>query len=178
MPEPVEDWPRACHGPRMTNLVLSSPAWRIVVAFAVASTVAAFVLAGLYTVQGGIPSVTSTVLRTTLALCLYGAWPATLLLAVPTYLVLRRRVRPTLLNGMVTGAILAALLSSAPGPFMRPSDAWVGGREVILDGQTTVWGWIARAKLMASIVIAGAVGGAIFGIAAAGTSAGTSAKSG
>lgn len=152
----------------MIETNISLRAWRVVTAFMVAPTLAAFVLACYMPLYAGLPDLMDRVLRTTATFCLFYAYPVTVLLGVPSFFLLRTRVRPTILHCAFTGSavvalpwLLLVLLSEAP------DYAMVGNRVTAIDGQTTMWGWIELAKSITLIGAAGALGGAVFWIVAA-----------
>jgi len=96
---------------------------------------------------------------------IYGAYPATILLGVPAYFVLRRRMRPLLVSLLLAGGLIAA----APWPALmlllpNPQDAWIGGCHTVVDGKTTWCGYWEGVKFIGWIFALGATGGVAFWI--------------
>lgn len=151
----------------MLSTGASPAAWRVAVAFVAAPLVVAVGLAWAEPPYGG-PDRMRRVVEAGIAYALVGAYPPALLLGVPAFLALRRRLRPTALNCMLVGAAVAALPWLLLGPLLPGSDdATIMGRATRIDGRTTPWGWFLLARFVAMTAGAGAVGGAVFWLTAA-----------
>lgn len=95
------------------------------------------------------------------------AVPIAIVVGVPLYLMLRRVVRPRLLNAALAGGLTAA----------APVLAWLSAREVpwhassfgyvtAVDRQWTLAGWIEMVGLSLFVFCFGAVGGCVFWLVA------------
>ncbi len=98
---------------------------------------------------------------------LIGGYPATLVLGLPAYFVLRSRLAPrfghvALAGGLVAVAPWLLLMLFAPTP-----DLVVRGEHILAqDGVKTVWGWLDGLRLVGWIFLLGLFGGAAFWFAA------------
>lgn len=142
-------------------------AFRLVAAFVAAPTVAASALAVVQPGYFGLPYI-EAVYRTAVSYALFGAYPLTIIFAVPAYFILRKRVRAKIVNCALTGAIIAALPWFFIGAFGRTGNAWTNDRPTLIDGQLTAYGWAELALIMLLIGAAGAIAGAVFWLVAVG----------
>ena len=83
-------------------------AWRIATAFLVVPIAMAFMVACIQPVAHGV-GLLENIARTTVIYALFGTYPVTLALAVPAYLLVRNRLRPTLFNCAGIGGMVAAV---------------------------------------------------------------------
>lgn len=144
------------------------PLWRILAAFAGAPFAAALLLACVQPAYDGLPSMVDRILRTFLLYLIIGACPPTVLVGLPAYLVLRKRLRPTALNCGLVGAAVASL----PWLFLAivlpgPDYAFDGGHVTVEHGQKTLWGWLDLLTAMGWLALLGAFAGLIFWVIAA-----------
>jgi hypothetical protein len=121
----------------------------------------------------GLATMTERVWRSWIIYALVGAYPTAIVLGVPTYFLLRRRLEPRLGNCALAGSTVAVL----PWFFLTlagaPTQASIGERATVINGSYTAYGWLMNAQFLGVIGLAGAVGGALFwAIAAAGSGAG------
>jgi Holliday junction DNA helicase RuvA len=151
------------------------PVWRVIAAFLIAPGVAALILAAVMPAYPGLDDPLERVLRTAWAIATIGAYPATVVLGLPAFFMLRRRFDPKLTNCSLTGAVVAVLPWALLSLLSTPDQASVNGRATVIDGSNTAFGWLMIGQLLGQIALAGAVAGALFwAIAAAGSGAGTS----
>jgi len=145
-----------------SNVLPQPKPWRIAFGFFAAPLVPAalWLLPGLW---GGAPlaSYGSQVML----VAVYGAYPATMLLAVPAFFALRRRIRPRLITILLAGGLIAA----APWPSLmlllpNPEEAWIGSCRTVVDGKTTWCGYLEGMKFIAFVFGLGAIGGVAFWI--------------
>lgn len=151
----------------MLATVTSPRAWRVIAAFLIAPAVAAFVLAWTSPLFGGVTDKAERLVSSFRLYALGGAYPTTLLFGLPAYLLLRGRVRPTVLSCAIAGAAVAAapwLLLTVLG---APEQASLNGYVTAVDGRRTAWGWLMEARFIAEIGSMGAIGGVVFWIVAA-----------
>ena len=134
--------------------------WRVALGFLVAPLVPAalWLLPGLAS-GASIASYGSFVIVVTV----YAAYPATLVLGLPTYFALRRRIRPRLMLILP----VAGLIAAAPWPVLllllpKPRDAWIGSCHTVVEGTTTLCGYLEGLKFIALVFGLGAIGGAAF----------------
>jgi hypothetical protein len=102
-----------------------------------------------------------------LLVAIYGGYPATVLLGLPAYFLLRRRLSPKL----VTVALVGGLIAAAPWPVLmllspNPHDAWIGSCQTVMDGRTTWCGYLEGMKFVALVFCLGVIGGITFWICA------------
>lgn len=97
----------------------------------------------------------------------YGPYPAVVLLGVPAYFLLRRRLRPRLLTLASAGGIIAVAPWAAMLPMLsNPSDGWIGSCHTVIGGQATLCGYLEGVKFMALVFGLGTIGGIVFWICA------------
>ena len=129
--------------------------WRLALGFLLAPLVPAALLPGilygepLAIVEGGYIVVAG----------LFFAYPPALLLGVPAYLLLRRRVRPSAVAVAIVGGLVAALPWLALGLLRlvssNPDPAWVGNCQTVLDGERTWCGYLEILKGTAQVTALG-----------------------
>ena len=97
----------------------------------------------------------------------FGAYPAALIFGVPAFLILRRRLKPRVINCVLVGGVVAAapwLLLVLFGS--NPDYAVVGTHITVQHGLKTLWGWIDGLKMVGWIFGLGLIGGLAFWTAA------------
>jgi hypothetical protein len=129
---------------------------RLALAFVLAPLVPSFVFAVLNGFQA-------------FSVVLFVAYACAVVLGLPAYAVLRNYIRPTALNSMVVGGLIAAtpwllliLLNE------NAENASVGGQATVIDKVTTWYGHLENAKAVGMIFLLGALGGLVFRLAALG----------
>lgn len=158
----------ACYDATMLSTNASPPAWRIAVAFLAAPVAAAIAVAWFDSLRGELREPAGRVLSTAIAYALVGTYPPTLVLGVPAFFALRKRLRPTALNCVLVGAAVAALPWFLIGLLLPGGDsAEINGQAARIDGRTTLWGWFVVGRFVAMVAGTGAVGGAVFWLVAA-----------
>ena len=157
-----------CYAACMLSTDATPPIWRIAVAFLAAPVAAAIAMAWFDALHGELREPAGRVLSTAIAYAMMGAYPPTLMLGVPAFFALRRRLWPTPLNCMLVGAAVAALPWVLIELLLPGGDnAEVNGRATRIDERTTLWGWFVVGRFVATVAGAGAVGGAVFWLVAA-----------
>ena len=144
------------------------PAWRVALAFVVVPGLAAFLYAAYEPAYAGLPSYWERVFATAKLNAIVGAYPTALVFGVPAYLAMRRRFRARAINCAIVGAALAAApwaLLVLLGP--SADSASIGGRDTVIDGHYTAYGWLRNLGFVGQIAAMGAAGGTIFWIIAA-----------
>lgn len=89
--------------------------------------------------------------------------PATLLLGLPAYFLLRGHVAASFINCCIVGIIIAALPWAII--VLLPSGDWegsVGERATVIDGARTAYGWLRDFLSILAIAAFGLVGGVVF----------------
>jgi hypothetical protein len=135
--------------------------YRLFAAFVIAPALASVALASLMPGYMGLP-IGEAVVRTALLYAILGAYPATAVLGVPAYMLLKRRARARIINCAVAGAIVAALPWFLLGLVSQPDAASMNGRPTVIDGKMTAYGWLEFGEFLLIVAFAGAIGGAIF----------------
>ena len=128
-------------------------------AFAVVPGIAALALAFVLSPFEGIDSVW----RMAVIFALFGAYPSAVVVGLPVYGFLSQRVSPTWLNCTLAGAFVAAiplLLLFVLAP--SADQASVGGKATIVDGTTTLYGWLLNFQFVGEIALLGAGAGWLF----------------
>jgi hypothetical protein len=140
--------------------------WRVILAFVLTPLLISLALASAMPFYNGLPNYMDRVLRTWPLYVIFGALPPTILFGVPTFLILRKLARLSLVNCAAVGAIIITV----PWFFLflfPTGSAWTGDRATIINGEYTAYGWLEFAQTMLIFAAAGAVGGAIFWMIAA-----------
>lgn len=109
-------------------------------AFILTPLIAAFALACWLPLYEGLPSLPNRIFLTTKAYAVFGAYPPALAFGIPALLILRTRVRATLLNCGVVGLIIAIAPWLILGTFSHVDYAYSNGHVTVQDGATTIWG--------------------------------------
>lgn len=138
------------------------PIWRLVAAFLIVPGAAAFLMAILMPAYDGINAPFERIWRSAVAFALFGAYPTTLLVGLPVFLLLRTRLAPTLINCSLAGAAVAALPWLVLSLLDRPETASIDGKATIAEGSYTAYGWITNLAFMGQIALLGAAGGLLF----------------
>lgn len=136
--------------------------WRVLLAFILTPLIISLAVAVAMPLYAGNPNYLERVLRTSFVYFLYGALPPTIVFGAPAFLLLRKLVRPTLLNCAAVGAVIAALPWFLLGLLSGADQASTGGRATIINGRYTAYGWLDFGEFLLMTAAAGAVGGAIF----------------
>lgn len=145
------------------RLTSASPVWwRVVLAFLLAPLIAAFLFACFQPLYAGLPSFPDRILRTTLLYVLFGGYPATLVLGVPAFLILRERVRPSAWNCAATGAAVASFPWLLLGLVSNPEHAYSNGHVTHQSGAKTWWGWVDLFTFVSETAALGALAGLVF----------------
>ncbi|HTO80976.1 MAG TPA: hypothetical protein VMQ73_02025 [Methylomirabilota bacterium] len=98
---------------------------------------------------------------------LYGGYPATMLLGIPAYFLLRPRLRPRLITIALCGGIIAAVPWLVVGLLLpNPSYADIDGCRTVVAGHTTWCGYWEDLKFIAFVFGLGTIGGVVFWICA------------
>ena len=125
----------------MTAIYGSLP--RVLAGFLIAPAAASVALACYEPLFGGLPYI-ERVMRSSVVYCLFGAYPLTLIFAMPIFFALRPRIQPTALLCIVSGALIAsfpwvffALVGSIPGVPENLSRSWLDLLEMALVGAGT-----------------------------------------
>lgn len=154
----------------MTEARRRPPAWRIVLAFAVAPSVAALSYACLIPLYAGLPDLADRVWRTFLLYLLFGAYPSALLLGIPAFFILKNYLDPKPLNCALVGAGIASIPWLLIGLRSSPHYAYSNGHVTHDNGMITIWGLLDLATFVALIAALGFLAGLVFwAVAAAGT---------
>ena len=143
------------------------PVWRIILAFALVPGIAALALATTMPLYAGLDSYFERVWRTAIVFAIV-AYPVGIVIGLPTFLVLQRRVAATWLNCALTGAFVAALpwlVIVLLGP--SADQASIGGRATVIDGRYTAYGLLSGLQFVGIIALAGATAGLAFWVVAA-----------
>lgn len=137
--------------------------WRILLAFAIVPGIAAFAMAAVVPAYSGTPSQFERVWRTAIIDALFGAYPSALVFGLPTYAFLSQRVSPTWLNCSLAGAFVAGvpwILLMLLGP--AADQASIGGKATVIDGTTTLYGWLLHLQFVGLIALFGSLAGLLF----------------
>src|SRR5690242_2779626 len=128
----------------LTRKRAEPPIWRIVTAFLIAPGAAAFLMAILMPAYDGINAPFERIWRSAVAFALFGAYPTTLLVGLPAFFLLRKRLAPKLINCSLAGAVVAALPWLILSLLGRPDTASIDGKATIAEGSYTAYGWITN----------------------------------
>jgi hypothetical protein len=149
----------------MDSAALLPPTWRIVAGFLVAPLVAALAMAFVEPLFNGLPF-SERVYRTTIVYCVFGAYPSTVILGLPAFFLLRRRVRASPINCALAGACVAALPWLVLWLVSTPDYSFDGGHVAVANGHTTGWGWIELVEMLLEMPAFGGLAGAAFWLVA------------
>ena len=149
------------------------PLWWVALAFIVAPLVVAVAFA--FSAQAGTEPEAwlQRAINTLLLILMFGAYPPTLLVGVPVYVFLRRRVRPTAFNCALAGLFVAGLPTLVLALIPSPAGSYSYGQNMqafIVNGQRTALGWLSELEHFGVMCALGAVTGLVFWlVAVAGT---------
>ena len=146
----------------MKEHVIHTPLWRLALAFIVVPGAAALLMAILQPLYAGLPNYWDRVFRTALVYVVVGAYPSAIVLGVPAYFLLRNRLRPTIINCTVVGAIVASLPWFVLALFSSPDYASYGGVVTYENGGITLAGLFYGLIDIGIISIFGAAAGMLF----------------
>ena len=143
---------------------------RVVLAFILTPLLISFAVAVAMPFYEGLPNYWDRVLRSWPLYVIVGAIPATVILGIPAFLLLKKLVRPTILWCALAGGVVAALpwflfMSLGGGA----DQASINGHVTQVHGHYTAWGWLYFAQFLGLVFVAGAVGGILFWAIAAAT---------
>jgi hypothetical protein len=128
--------------------------WRVLLAFALAPLAAAFLFS---LIEGG----------KLWDVAVLGAYAPAIVLGVPAYFLLRRRLRPRLVTLVLASGIIAAAPWALLSFFSQADQATVGNCVAVVDGKTTWCGFLHTLLWLGQIFAYGAFGGLVFWICAA-----------
>jgi hypothetical protein len=153
---------------KLHSSALSMSSVRLAAAFVLAPLTASFLMAILEPAYAGLHDWAPRILHTTLANAVIGGYPAAFILGLPAYMFLRKSLRPTMINCMLAGGVVAA----APWFFAflflpGPDEAFSAGHVTYHLGHATPWGWAAAAIIVVKTAFFGSLGGAVFWAVAA-----------
>jgi len=150
----------------MTSHAPAIPVWRVIAAFVVAPLPVAISFA--FAAMGDEPLGQVHRFLATLFLGLvFFAYPAVVLLAIPAYLFLRRRVRPTWVNCALAGTAVTVLPWLVLTLLATPESEFGGGHFTVEHGNRTIWGWLDVMRSVGMVAVMGAITGLVFWIVAA-----------
>jgi hypothetical protein len=140
--------------------VASLPPWRVALGFIAGPAVAAVVFS-IFSPLGapGRQGVPELIGETVVVLIV--VYPITLVLGGPAYIVLKSRLRPSLLNCALVGsgvAVLPWLLIS----LITPNEESVGKIVLVHDHVRTLAGWVELIRYLGPIALLGALAGLVF----------------
>lgn len=143
------------------------PKWRVAAGFIVAPFVVATALAWTMPLYAGLPNLLDRVIRTLPWYLIIGGYIPSLLLGVPLYLLLRKRVAPTLLNCLIAGAAVAAIPCALLGLPTFSTEESLGSQQTVIDGHKTLLGWMYLAQNIGEMALLGGIAGTVFWLVAA-----------
>ena len=107
----------------------------------------------------------SSLAGSVLVVAVVGGYPAGLVLGIPAYVLLRRRLRPRAATMAAVGGSIAAAPWSVSSPLVWPTSSEyerIGDCVTIIDGVRTWCGYLAEIKPLAIIFAFGVLGGLTF----------------
>lgn len=140
------------------------PWWRLILGFAIAPLIASTTLACIISLYAGLPNFLTRVAQIAWICALFGGYPATIVFGVPAYLVLRRRVAPSVINCSLVGAIIAATPWIILVMRSKATHAYSNNHFTVQDSVITWWGLLDFIILIAELSVLGAFTGTIFWI--------------
>ena len=135
---------------------------RVALAFVTAPSMAALLMAIAMPAYDGMESNLERIWLTAKIYALVGAYPTALLLGIPAYFLLRKRLKPTWVNCALVGGAVAALPWLLLTALPTADHSSVGGRATIIDGHTTSYGWLVNLQSVGTIAVFGAIAGGVF----------------
>lgn len=143
------------------------PLWRVLLAFVVAPTLVALVLAVVSSIYDGGPYLWERLWRSAILFSVFAVAQG-LVVGVPLYLLLRNRLNATPFNCALAGAVVAALPwlvinLLTPGP----EYAYGGGHITDQNGHRTLAGWLDIAMSLGWLALMGLCAGLVFWLVAA-----------
>ncbi|MET3668036.1 hypothetical protein [Caulobacter sp. 1776] len=148
----------------MTDRVENPSGWRLLAGFLLAPVPPVLLGALGFELMGDLPRFWETFI---IGLIVFGYAPA-LFVGLPTYAVLRRKLRLTWLGCILAGAFTAALPWALLAIFPLATEASSNGVRTVVDGHPTWFGLFESLKSAAELAAFGALGGGIFRLIVAG----------
>jgi hypothetical protein len=148
----------------MSRSTVSPPIWRVVIAFVIAPAFASLLYAAIFPLYQGLSS-PDRIYRTAILVAVI-VYVFTLLFVVPAFLLLRERVKATVVNCAITGALISALPWLVLLVLSTPGSAVDGAHVTVEHGVRTLWGWAELSKFLGMAALFGAVGGLVFWLVA------------
>ena len=145
----------------MERTFSSPPRWRVILGFTVGPGVAVLAFACASPLYMGLSSLGERIILTaeTTAFVVY---PITLVFGVPTYLCLRRRLRPSVLNCALAGAGVSAFPWLLLSLLAIPDEASTDGVVTAHNHMLTLAGWLEDGKMVGFMAGLGAIAGLTF----------------
>jgi hypothetical protein len=151
----------------MQNEASRPSRWRVAAAFVFAPAIAALAFCVLNPMYPPSADFASEIWKAVPLVTVVGGYVPALVFGLPAYLILQTRLRPTVLSCAIVGAVVAALpwalLAFLPGA----EEASVDGRQMVVHGRLTWFGFYEGAKLVGSVGLFGGLGGFAFWLIAA-----------
>lgn len=138
--------------------------WKVLAAFVLAPMLPAVLFAMLSPAYDGLPDMATRVWKTFVMTLIIGGYVPALIVGLPTYALLRHRLRPTVVICVAAGAFVAALPWALLAFLPTADQASIDGAATIIDGRLTWFGFVENLRLIAQIGALGAIGGAVFWI--------------
>jgi hypothetical protein len=146
----------------MPNEASRPPSWRVAAAFAFAPAIAALAFSVLNPMYAGLTDLSVRIWKTFPSVAIVGGYVPTLIFGLPAYLILRTKLRPTVLSCAAVGALVAAFPWALLTLLPVAQEASTGGRPTVVQGHLTWFGLYEGAKLTGQIGLFGCLGGAAF----------------
>jgi hypothetical protein len=138
------------------------PWWRVLLAFAVAPAVAALAFSCVSPAYEGLPNIFDRIWRTFPLAALVGGYLPAILIGLPAYAILRRRLRPTLLNCTGVAASVAGLPWILLSVLPAADSASINGHATVVNHHVTWFGVWTGLEMAAMAGAFGATAGLVF----------------
>jgi hypothetical protein len=149
--------------PHMISAAFDRPPWwRVAAAFVAAPAIAALAYSSLNPMYEGLPDLSERIWKTFVIVSVVGGYFPSVVLGVPIFLFLRRRVRPTLFNCTLVGATVAALPWLVLALLPIAKEASTDGRTTVVDYHLTWFGLSEVLKLVGEVAVFGLLAGIVF----------------
>ena len=142
--------------------------WRLLAGFLLAPVAPSFLGSAITPAYDGLQDHWTRILMTFPWALIFCGYIPSLFVGLPTYALLRWKLRLTMLNSILAGIFVAILPWALLAFLPTAQEASIGGHATVVDGHLTWFGVLESLKMIGFLAPFGALGGAAFHLVVAG----------